>query len=241
MARDDRLTTLIQILRDGRLHRAADLADRLGVSTRTVWRDMALLAATGLPIEGERGVGYILRGPITLPPLILTPAEMDALHKGLTLAAQDSDAGVARAARALAGKIATVLPPPENADPQDIFVFEGAAGPRVAAHLPLLRRAISARQRVAISYIDLSGLESHRDIRPLALDLTGRIWTLGAYCEARGDFRSFRLDRVVAVQPTAESFPHEPGRELADLRARMAQEAVVTPLPETRNSDPAGS
>jgi predicted DNA-binding transcriptional regulator YafY len=99
MARDDRLYALLQILRDGRLHRAADLGARLGVSTRTVWRDMALLAATGLPIEGERGVGYILRGPITLPPLILTPAEIEALHKGLTHVAQDGDTALGRAAR----------------------------------------------------------------------------------------------------------------------------------------------
>lgn len=246
MARDDRLYALMQILRDGRLHRAADLGDRLGVSTRTVWRDMALLAATGLPIEGERGVGYILRGPITLPPLILTPGEIAALHHGLTLVAQDADASLARSARSLAGKIATVLPPPAEAGPQDIFVFDGNAGARVTSHLPLLRRAIAARERLAISYIDLSGLESHRDIRPLALDMTGRIWTLTAFCEARGDFRSFRLDRVVAVQDTGEAFPREPGRELADFRTRQAAEttsapAIAPPLPETRNSDPAGS
>ncbi len=241
MARDDRLYALMQILRDGRLHRAADLGARLGVSTRTVWRDMALLAATGLPIEGERGVGYILRGPITLPPLILTPAEMAALHHGLTLAAQEADPALARAARSLAGKIATVLPAPATGDPQDIFVFDGNTAARVTPHLPVLRRAIAARERLSISYIDLSGLESHRDIRPLDLDLTGRIWTLAAFCEARGDFRSFRLDRVVAVQETGETFTPEPGRSVADYFARRDAEAAATPLPETRNTDPAGS
>ncbi len=239
MSRDDRLYALMQILRDGRLHRAADLGARLGVSTRTVWRDMALLAATGLPIEGERGVGYILRGPITLPPLILTPGEIDALHKGLTLMTQDPDAALARAARSLAGKIATVLPSPADGDPQEIFVFDGDAGARVTPYLPILRRAIAARQRLSISYIDLSGLESHRDIRPLALDLSHRIWTLTAFCEARGDFRSFRLDRIMSVQETGEVFPQEPGRDLADFAARQAAETAI--LPGTRNSGPAGS
>lgn len=110
MNRNDRLFDLIQILRDGRLHRAADLAERLGVSTRTVWRDMALLAESGLPVEGERGVGYILRGPITLPPLILTDDEMAALNHLLTLAAAHAETGISRGAASLAAKIKAVLP-----------------------------------------------------------------------------------------------------------------------------------
>jgi predicted DNA-binding transcriptional regulator YafY len=110
MSRNDRLFDLIQLMRDGRLHRASDLAARLGVSTRTVWRDMAVLASSGLPVEGERGVGYILRGPITLPPLILTEEEVAAMTHLLALAAAHADTGIARGARSLAAKIAAVLP-----------------------------------------------------------------------------------------------------------------------------------
>ncbi|EKD61451.1 MAG: hypothetical protein ACD_54C00232G0004, partial [uncultured bacterium] len=91
MRRTDRLFDLIQILRDGRLHRASEIAERLGVSVRTIWRDMTTLMASGLPVEGERGVGYILRAPITLPPMILNAVELEALRLGLRLATEHPD------------------------------------------------------------------------------------------------------------------------------------------------------
>ena len=109
MSRNDRLFDLIQMLRDGRLHRATDLAGRLGI-----WRDMAVLAASGLPVEGERGVGYILRAPVTLPPLILTNDELAALQNYLTVTAEAPDGTLARGAKSLAAKIAAVLPVPES-------------------------------------------------------------------------------------------------------------------------------
>ncbi|WP_151718033.1 helix-turn-helix transcriptional regulator [Gemmobacter serpentinus] len=225
MRRNDRLFELIQILRDGRLHRAAELADRLGVSVRTIWRDTGALMASGLPLEGERGVGYILRAPTTLPPMILTSAEMDALRLGMRMVARGEDAAMARAARSLAAKIAAVLPAAPEAEADDIFVFTGDQATRAMPHMPLLRHAIRARARLSITYIDVTGQESHREIRPLLLDLAGRVWTLAAWCETRGGFRSFRLDRIVAIQETGEHFAPEPGRELADFRA--AQQAGI--------------
>ena len=113
MRRSDRLFDLIQTLRDGNLHRAGDMAARLGVSTRTIWRDMAILAAAGLPVQGERGVGYLLRGAITLPPMILTSDEADALQFALNLAAETGDPRLARAAKSLAEKLAVILPQAE--------------------------------------------------------------------------------------------------------------------------------
>jgi len=111
MSRNDRLFSLVQLLRDGNLHRAADLGAALGVSTRTIWRDMGVLQASGLPVEGERGVGYILRAPISLPPLILTADELAALQGFLAQAgAAGSDTALARGARSLAAKLAAVLP-----------------------------------------------------------------------------------------------------------------------------------
>jgi predicted DNA-binding transcriptional regulator YafY len=109
MKRDARMYDLIQLMRDGRLHTAGELAARLGVSTRTIWRDMAEMAATGLPVEGERGVGYILRAPLVLPPTMLTQDELDALVEGLRLVA-GSDSARARAARSLLYKVATLMP-----------------------------------------------------------------------------------------------------------------------------------
>jgi predicted DNA-binding transcriptional regulator YafY len=110
MNRDDRLFDLVQIMRDGRLHTAAELADRLGVSVRTIWRDMAMLAGTGLPVEGERGLGYILRAPLVLPPTLMTPDELQALAAGLTHLAEQEGHPLARPARTLLAKVATLLP-----------------------------------------------------------------------------------------------------------------------------------
>ncbi|MFC3087734.1 helix-turn-helix transcriptional regulator [Tabrizicola soli] len=109
MKRDARLYDIVQVLRDGRLHTAAELAERLGVSTRTIWRDMEMLAATGLPVTGERGLGYILRSPLMLPPTMLTPDELDALVEGLRHVGEEGNPR-ARAARSLLYKIATLLP-----------------------------------------------------------------------------------------------------------------------------------
>ncbi|MDB5664153.1 YafY family protein [Cypionkella sp.] len=225
MRRTDRLFDLIQILRDGRLHRASDISARLGVSIRTIWRDMNTLMASGLPVEGERGVGYILRAPITLPPMILNAVELEALRLGLRLATQGDDATLAKAARALAKRIAAVTPAPTK-DEGDLFAFPGPTDNRAPKHLPPLRRAIKAHERVTITYIDQRGTESHRDIRPLALEKHAQVSTLAAYCEARGDFRSFRVDRIVAVTATGERFPDEPGRSLSDYRARMDSETI---------------
>lgn len=110
MSRDDRLLKLVQILRDGRLHTALELGAALGVSTRTIWRDVAIMAGSGLPIEGERGLGYILRSALVLPPTMLTVEELEALVEGLRAIAGTEANPRARAARSLLAKVATLLP-----------------------------------------------------------------------------------------------------------------------------------
>ena len=220
MRRTDRLFDLIQILRDGRLHKAAEMAAVLQVSDRTIWRDMATLMASGLPIEGERGVGYILRAPITLPPMVLTSTELEAFRLGVRLVAEGADPGLARAARSLATKIGAVTPTPTEGDDDGLFVYTGRETTRAAPHMPMLRAAIRTRERLTVTYLDDKGIESHRDIRPLHLEFWGRVWTLAAWCEARRDFRSFRVDRILAITPTSETFPMEPGRDLATWRER---------------------
>ena len=109
MRRTDRLFDLIQILRDGRLHTARDMAATLEVSVRTIWRDMAVMARSGLPVDGERGLGYILRSPLLLPPTLMTQDELDALVEGLSLVSA-SEGPRARAARNLLAKVATLMP-----------------------------------------------------------------------------------------------------------------------------------
>ena len=219
MRRTDRLFELIQILRDGRLHTARDMADRLEVSVRTLWRDMATLIASGLPVEGERGVGYILREPVTLPPLTLTPDEVQALTLGLALVSRGADPSLTRAAESLQGKIAAVLPARLlEGIGQDTWVFPGDEAMAAARHLPGLRRAIRLRERVVIAYVDDAGRTSERPVRPLLLEFWGRVWTLASWCETRGDFRSFRVDRIESLVLTGATFPDEPGRDLAAWR-----------------------
>jgi predicted DNA-binding transcriptional regulator YafY len=227
MRRTDRLFDLIQILRDGRLHTARDMAERLEVSVRTLWRDMATLIASGLPVEGERGVGYILREPVTLPPLTLTHDEVQALTLGLALVTRGADPSLTRAAESLQGKIAAVLPARllEGLG-QDTWVFPSDEAMAAARHLPALRRAIRQRERVVITYGDGAGLTSKRLVRPLLLEFWGRVWTLASWCEARADFRSFRIDRIIGLAPTGETFPDEPGRDVATWR-RLHPEAGV--------------
>ncbi len=133
MTRDERLQQIIAILRDGKMHRASDLAERLGVSVRTIWRDMAEISAYGVPVEGERGVGYILRRAVGLPPLVLTREELAALDHLLDLAEAVDDPRLAGGAASLAAKIRAALPsaPPEpsaEASPED--AEEGLAGDR---------------------------------------------------------------------------------------------------------------
>ena len=109
MKRDARLYDIVQALRDGRLHTAQELGQRLGVSTRTIWRDMEMLAASGLPVTGERGLGYLLRSPLVLPPLMLTPEELEALVEGLRHVGAEGNPR-AKAAKSLLFKVATLLP-----------------------------------------------------------------------------------------------------------------------------------
>ena len=222
MPRSDRLFDLIQTLRDGRLHRAADLAAAMGVSVRSIWRDMAVLAASGMPVEGERGVGYILRAPLTLPPMMLTPAEMLALHHGVRLVAEGSDAALASAARSLAGKIATVAPAPGG---DDLFTPRLADPVRASPQLPQLRKAVRLGERLTVAVLDAQGQLTQRDIWPLSLSLSDDHWTLGVWCETKAGFATFRLDRLLDVVPRGDTFPREVGKRLADYRKWLAADA----------------
>jgi predicted DNA-binding transcriptional regulator YafY len=225
MRRTDRLFDLIQILRDGRLHTARDMAERVEVSVRTIWRDMASLQASGLPVDGERGVGYILREPVHLPPLTLTPDEVEALRLGAALVARGADPSLARAAEMLRAKVESALPASLRAAPatDGPFVFTGRETEDSAIHLPPLRHALRERLRVRLVYRDAAGDYTARPVRPLQLEFWGRVWTLAAWCEVRQDFRSFRLDRIEQLTLTDQVIPQDPGRELADYMARHAR------------------
>lgn len=223
MPRADRLIDLIRILRDGRLHRAADLAQVAGVSVRTIWRDMARLQANGVPIEGERGIGYMLRDPVALPPVALSRDEFEALRLGLGLVASGADQTAARAAVSLRAKIAAVAPTILAEAGSDSFVFSSAEAARAAPHLGLIRRAIREHLTLALAYRDEAGEVTQRRIRPLQLEFWGKVWTLLAWCELRADFRLFRVDMIQALTPDGGAFMPEPGRTVEDYLARLAR------------------
>ncbi|WP_171129821.1 MULTISPECIES: YafY family protein [unclassified Ruegeria] len=218
MRRTDRLFDIIQILRDGKLHRAQDIADRLEVSVRTIYRDMDTLVASGVPVEGERGVGYMVREQITLPPLNLTPSELEALNLGMAIVAEAADPELKAAAETLADKIDAVLPTQvvAEADAWKFAVYPFADAARGLAHMAPIRAAIKSRQKLQLSYRRIDGVLTNRRIRPLHMEYWGRVWTLTAWCELRDGFRVFRVDLIETVQPLPEIFADEPGKRLAD-------------------------
>lgn len=218
MRRTDRLFDIIQILRDGKLHRAQDMADQLEVSVRTIYRDMDTLIASGVPVQGERGVGYMITEAITLPPLTLTPAELEALNLGLAIVAEVADADLRAAGLSLADKVDAVLPTQvvAEADTWKFAVYPFADALRGAAHMPSLRAAIKARQKLRLTYTSINGMVTTRTIRPLHMEYWGRVWTLTAWCELRNAFRVFRIDLIDTAEALPELFADEPGKMLSD-------------------------
>ncbi|MEM9639102.1 MAG: YafY family protein [Pseudomonadota bacterium] len=218
MRRTDRLFDIIQILRDGKLHRAQDIAARLEVSTRTIYRDMDTLVASGVPVEGERGVGYMITEAISLPPLNLTVAELEALNLGMAIVAEATDPDLKAAALSLADKVDAVLPTKTiaDADQWKFAVYPFADAARGFAHMPTLRAAIRAKQKLRLTYTSKDARVTTRTIRPLHMEYWGRIWTLTSWCELRDDFRVFRVDLIQTAEALPELFVDEPGKTLAD-------------------------
>ncbi|MEL7026215.1 MAG: YafY family protein [Pseudomonadota bacterium] len=221
MRRTDRLFELIQILRDGRLHKGADLAARLGVSLRTVYRDMETLMNSGVPVEGERGLGYAMTAPITLPPLNLTLTELEALHLGMAVVAEAADDELKIAAQSLSDKIDAVLPEDRTAPSAGwgFAVYPFAEAARGFEHMAPLRAAIRTRRKVEITYEDLKGEITDRVVRPLQMEYWGRVWTVTTWCERRDGFRVFRVDRIRTIEISFDEFEEEPGKTLKDYLA----------------------
>ena len=222
MRRADRLFQIVQFLRGGRLVTAQRLSQELEVSTRTIYRDIADLQASGVPIDGEAGVGYVMRAGYDLPPLMFTRDEIVALVAGARLVRAWGGAAMARAAEEALVKIAAVLPDAERqrADQVEIHAIAAEMTPEVQARIDALDAAVEARRRLVLSYADAEGRQTERTVRPLGLWFWGKVWTLVAWCELRTDFRMFRLDRIAAMQ-TGEPFRPERGKTLADFYRSM--------------------
>lgn len=227
MRRADRLFQIVQLLRGGRLTTAARLAERLEVSERTIYRDIADLQASGVPIDGAAGVGYVLREGFEMPPLMFTRDEIVALVAGARLIRAWGGAGMARGAEEALVKIAAVLPEAERARAAQVQIhsFAPEMTPALKARLDEIEAAVEGRLRIEVAYTDQDGRESRRTLRPLGLWFWGKVWTLVAWCELRDDFRMFRVDRIGTLAAGAR-FRVERGQSLADFLRRMERDRI---------------
>jgi predicted DNA-binding transcriptional regulator YafY len=224
MSRTQRLLDLVQLLRTHRYAVTADtLARDLGVSVRTVYRDILTLQGQGAPIEGEAGLGYVLRPGFTLPPLMFTVEELEALVLGMAWVARRPDPSLGKAARNLRAKIQAVLPVALARELESTTLLVGAArnAPPVAAELTAeLRRAVRDGRKMAISYSDKEGQATERTIWPFGLGYFEEVLVVLAWCELRQDLRHFRCDRIVRWKVLPEPVPEPRHQLLARWRER---------------------
>jgi predicted DNA-binding transcriptional regulator YafY len=229
MSRTERLLTLIQILRRHRRPvRGQQLADEMSVSLRTIYRDIQTLIAQGAPIEGESGVGFILKPGFMLPPLMFQEDEIEALILGARWVSQQPDAPLAQAAQDAIAKIVNVLPEKlkQQVELNALYPFVASKHVPEAIDLRILREAIRKEQKLRIFYQDKQGLESERVIWPLALGFFNQIRLLVAWCELRKGFRHFRTDRISAADLLKEGLPKKRSSLLKEWRV---QEKVPEP------------
>jgi predicted DNA-binding transcriptional regulator YafY len=219
MRRADRLFQIVQHLRGGRLVTAKMLGERLEVSERTIYRDIADLQSTGVPVDGEAGVGYILREGFDLPPLMFTREEIVALVAGARMVRSMGGASMAKAAVEALIKIESVLPPSLQTQLKsvEIHVPDRQIPDRDKNMIDLAEKAVETRKVLELDYSDVEGKASRRNVRPLGLWYWGKVWTLVGWCELRDDFRVFRIDRIQSAGPTGGVFKPERGKLLADF------------------------
>lgn len=221
MSRAQRLLDLIQLLRRHRRAVAgAALAEELGVSLRTVYRDIEALKAQGAQIDGEAGVGYVLRPGFMLPPLMFSEDEIEALVLGSRWVSERADGLLGKAARNVLAKIGAVLPPDlkDGIDASGLLIGPGAPIAAGDAELPTIRQAIRSERMLHIAYADEHGSATQRTIWPFALAFYDRVRVVVAWCELRGGYRHFRTDRITTLAVTAGRYPRRRGAMLKEWR-----------------------
>lgn len=221
MRRADRLFQIVQFLRSRRVTTANWLSEVLEVSERTIYRDIQDLMASNVPIEGEAGVGYVIRQKYDLPPLMFTQDEITALTLGARIIHSWADPGLAKAALSVLSKVETVLPEKMKGKLDQTRLFSPIiqTQPDVAMKMGELRDAIENQNKATIAYTSAEGKESKRTIWPLGMFFWGKVWTLGAWCELRQSFRNFRPDRINSLIICDEKYPTQAGRTIDDLIA----------------------
>jgi predicted DNA-binding transcriptional regulator YafY len=219
MRRADRLFQIVQLIRGRRLTTAAWLAQRLEISERTVYRDVADLQRQGVPIEGEAGVGYRLGKGFDLPPLMFSNDEAQALVAAVRIAQTWLDPQLAVSAQDALSRVMSVLPTHVRISAESLLVLVPpiCLEPGVQHILQQLREAAQSKHICEINYRDAAEIRSTRRIRPLGVFYWGKVWTLAAWCESRRAFRNFRVDRVEQLTVSDARFSDEAGKTLADL------------------------
>jgi predicted DNA-binding transcriptional regulator YafY len=235
MRRADRLFHLVQVLRNRRFCTGDQLAEALGVSKRTVYRDVRDLQLSGIPIHGEAGVGYQLQRGFELPPLMFNAAEVEALVLGARVVETWGDPELAAAVRSAMAKVEEVLPEPLRRLLFDTPLY-APAGPRsrtlTQGPLSAVRRALADRRKLAIHYTRADGQQSKRVIRPLGLYFWGTSWSVAAWCELRRDYRNFRPDRMGEVRLLEDTFDGSDGISLAGFISAMERRAEKEGYPD---------
>jgi len=201
------------------------LAEALGISLRTLYRDIETLNAQGAHIDGEPGVGYVLRPGFMLPPLMFSEEEIEAIVLGSRWVADRADASLSAAARSALAKIAAVLPPDlkTNIDTSSLLIGPGQTTAAGDTELPVIRSAIRAEHKLRIGYLDGNGRDTKRTVWPFALGFFDRVRVVVAWCELRDGFRHFRTDRISKVQVTDKRYPR---RRQVLLREWRASEGI---------------
>lgn len=225
MRRADRLFEIIQWLRSRRVTTAQWLGEKLEVSERTIYRDIRDLMTSGVPIEGEAGVGYALRKGFDLPPLMFSREELAALSLGARIVRSWADPQLADAAERVLSKIEVVLPDELKDKIENTSLYSPMVrlNPEVAEVLGKLRMAIDTQYKVSFDYRREDGEPSQRTVWPLGLFFWGTVWTLGGWCELRDSFRNFRLDRMSGLQQSDDQYPAVEGRTLNDMIKEFTQ------------------
>lgn len=221
MRRADRLFRIVEYLKARReAVTAVELGEELEVGVRTIYRDIADLKGSGVPLTGEAGVGYLLRPDYVVRPLLFDDEELDALALGAQMVQSWADPAMAQAARKALDKITAVLPDSlaDNIRQSTSFSYASSGKPPLNIDFTSLRRAIRTQHIVEFSYVDRPGSETVRQIRPLALIFIAPNWLVAAWCELRQDFRHFRLDRIQGMNVLSERFKNEMGKTLQDMR-----------------------
>jgi predicted DNA-binding transcriptional regulator YafY len=239
MSRSERLLQLLQVLRRYRRPVGGQaLAEELGVSIRTLYRDIASLQAQGAMIEGEPGVGYVMKPGYMLPPMMFRSEELDALVLGMRWVADRCDKTLSSGALSTLAKIAAVLPTELRRELEESSLLVGAPLKRHAHTVSpdLLRAAVREEQKLNITYVDASGNHSQRVVWPFALVYFDQARVLMCWCELRADFRNFRSDRISKIEKLEERYPKKRSTLLREWR-RLNHVASRTILPESDSID----